>query len=271
MDEDFIQFLEDDKMGIVRDDKVVIPAIYDFIQLSPDNTFLVTLNGKHAYFNEHGAMFLPFEDRYDSYGDFSEGLARVRHKTSGKWGYINKQGTEVVPPQFHFAEDFSNNMAIVRNEHDRYGAINKQGNLIIDYLYSYLSPFRNGFAKFGNFTKWGLLDKQGNVVVPQEYVHIGEVMNNTVIVQVKEGNYYKEGLLTIGGTVEWNNNMSATNRLIDTTKEFEAKSEWLIDTLYITSCPCAYQRIRGFITWQEAIRFVDQEIFFEKLKKGFKN
>lgn len=254
-------------MGIAKDDKIIIPAIYDFIQISPDNTFLVSLDGKHAYFDELGLMFLPFEDEYDSYGDFSEGLARIRCKKTGKWGYINRHGVEVITPQFYYANNFSNDMAIVGNEHNRHGAINKQGEIVIDYIYPHLLQFNGGFAKFGNFRKWGLVDKKGSVVVPQEFFQIEEVKNNTVVVRVTQGDYYKEGLLTIGGTVKWNDNMADTNIFIDKRKEFEANSELLIDILYTTGCPCAYQRIRNFIIWQEPIRFIDQELFFEKFKE----
>ena len=34
-------------------------------------------------------------------------------KVDGKWGYINRNGAVVIPPQFEYAEDFHNGLAIV--------------------------------------------------------------------------------------------------------------------------------------------------------------
>ena len=262
MNKEYFQFNDGNKMGIETiEDGVIIPAVYDFVEPFSDGLFNVTKADSHAYFDSSGKIVIPFQNKYESYGNFTEGLARV--SINEKWGYIDKSGQETIKPQFHFAEEFSNDIAVVRNSEDKYGAIDKTGNLIFDYQFRSLLRFENGYAKFGDYKTYGLIDKSGKIVVPQKYIYIGPVENNKVKVQIKEGENYKEGILTIGGSIEWNNNLDKVNEFNRNRKEFISLSEELIQTMYNEGCPCEYQRFRNYIQWDKPVSFLDQEeIFF---------
>ena len=54
------------------------------------------------------------ERGYSWIGNFSEGLARV--KKDGKWGYMNKEGEEVIPCKYDSVLDFSEGLAIVKKD-----------------------------------------------------------------------------------------------------------------------------------------------------------
>jgi hypothetical protein len=262
----FLQFQEGNKMGVKSvDGQIIIPAVYDFITLPSNGLFTVTEGGHTAYFDEAGNVVLPFSNKYESYGNFTEGLARVMRNK--KWGFINIAGEEVIRPQFHHADEFADGMAIVRNEKDLHGAINEQGMLVIDYRFPVLTPFEKGYAKFGDLKTWGLIDKNGAIVVPQQYISIGHVYRNTVTVQVLEGDEYKEGELTIGGQVKWNNNLDHLNELNRRKKQFAAACEQLVEGMYQSGCPCAYERFRDFIQWNKPVGFVDQELLFSAFLK----
>jgi hypothetical protein len=267
MEKEYFQFNNGDKMGIETiEDGTIIPAIYDFVEPFSDGLFNVKEGNTHAYFDCNGAIIIPFESKYDSYGNFTNGLARVRR--NGNWGFINKSGHEVIKLQFHFAEEFSDDYAIVRNPEDKYGVINITGELIIDYQFRYLGAFKNGYARFGDHKTYGLIDKNENIVVPQEYIHIGIVEENKVKVQIKEGDLYKEGTLTLEGSVEWNNKLDKMNEFNKKKKDFTILCEELIETMYKDGCPCGFQRFRNFIEWwAEPITFVDQEILFSVFTK----
>src|SRR3954469_15513789 len=102
MTTEYFQFYDGNKMGITAiPGGIVIPAIYDFVAPLSDGLFQVTHGDTYGYFDETGHVVLPFENRYKSYGDFTEGLARVR--VNELWGYIDKSGREVIAPQFHYA------------------------------------------------------------------------------------------------------------------------------------------------------------------------
>jgi len=274
MDREYFQFYDGKKMGIKTiKDGVIIPAVYDFVEPFSGGLFNVTQADTHAYFDSKGKVVLPFQNKYESYGNFTEGLARVR--INEKWGYIDKAGQEIIKPQFHFAEEFSNDFAIVRNTEDKHGAIDKTGKLIIDYQFRILTKFENGYARFGDYKTYGLIDKSGKIVVPQEYIHIGPVEDNKVKVQIKEGEKYKEGVLTIGSSVEWNNNLDKVNEFNLKRKQFISMSEDLIQTMYSDGCPCEYQRFRNYIQWDKPVSFLDQEeiffIFSKHLEKDGEN
>lgn len=267
--DDYIQFFDRHKMGIqTADGNIIIPAVYDFIALPSDGLFTVTEGGYTAYFDEAGNEVVPFSNKYESYGNFTEGVARVM--LNGKWGFINKTGEQVIPLQFHFTEEFANGRAIVRNEKDLHGAIDEQGNLVVGYRFPVLMNFERGYAKFGDFKTWGLIDKQGAIVVPQIYIHIGHVYRNTVTVQVLEGEEYKEGELTIGGEVVWNNNLDPLNAYNRLKKDFAAACGQLIEEMYQSGCPCGYERFRDFIRFlypNKPAGLVDQELLFAAFKK----
>jgi hypothetical protein len=263
---EYIQFYEGNKMGIKTvDGEIIIPAIYDFVTHSSDGLFTITEGNYTAYFDTEGNQVLPFSNKYELYGNFTGGLARVRHHE--KWGFINIFGAEVIPPQFYFTDEFSDGRAIVRNENDLHGAIDEYGNLVIDYQFPALTPFEKGFAKFGDLKTWGLIDKAGNIVVPQIYISIGRVYRNTVTVQVQEGEAYREGELSIGGTVKWNNNLDHLNEANKQKKQFAATCQQLIADLYGTGCPCEHERFRSFIQWNKPVGFVDQELLFSVFMK----
>jgi WG repeat protein len=261
MEEQYFQFHEGNKMGIKTvDERIIIPAVYDFVVPLSDGLFNVREGNYTAYFDTEGNEVLPFSNKYESYGNFTEGLARV--KTHGKWGFINKEGKEVIAPQFYYVDDFSDGLAIVRNEQDLHGAIDVNGNLVIGYRFSNLTNFERGYAKFGDLKTWGLIDKAGNIVVPQEYISIGTVRKNKVTVQVLEGEEYKEGILTIGGGIEWNSNLDHINEFNKEKKEFSVACEKLISAMYAGGCPCEYERFRHFIQWNNPVGFIDQEILY---------
>ncbi|MFL5743508.1 MAG: WG repeat-containing protein [Niastella sp.] len=263
---EYFQFYEGNKMGIKTvDGEIIIPAIYDFVAHSTDGLFTITEGDHTAYFDTAGNQVLPFSNKYESYGNFTGGLARVRHHE--KWGFINIFGVEVIPPQFYFADEFSDGLAIVRNGNDLHGAIDETGNLVIDYQFPVLTPFEKGYAKFGDLKTWGLIDKAGKIVVPQIYISIGRVYRNTVTVQVQEGEEYREGELTIGGTVKWNNNLDHLNEANQRKKQFMAACEQLIADLYATGCPCEHERFRDFIQWNKPVGFIDQELLFSVFMK----
>jgi hypothetical protein len=48
------------------------------------------------------------QPQYSWVGHFSNGMARfsTNGESAGKWGYIERTGQTVIPPQFDSAEDF---------------------------------------------------------------------------------------------------------------------------------------------------------------------
>ncbi len=75
--------------------------------------------------------------------DFSEDRAVVGY--GGKYGYIDEKGILIIPITFDLAYKFSEGIAKVKKG-NKYGYINKEGKLIIDFIYDDAKDFKNGKA-----------------------------------------------------------------------------------------------------------------------------
>ena len=98
--------------------------------------------GKFGYIDKTGKVVIPFryEACYDEGSelyyqqpcyDFHEGLARICDKTTEKYGYIDREGNEVFPCQFGYAEDINEGVARVELE-GQYGFIDAKGNCTLN-------------------------------------------------------------------------------------------------------------------------------------------
>ncbi len=102
-------------------------------------------DGKFGYVDKEGNTVIPFRylpgkdedvtsewfDHQPCY-DFHQGLARVWDKATGKYGYIDKKGNEVVPCRFDEAEDLSEGLAVVRVG-EKSGYVNTKGECTMNH------------------------------------------------------------------------------------------------------------------------------------------
>ena len=96
---------------------------------------------------------------YDKVEDYYYGIALV--KKGDKYGYIDKNGNEIVPVEYDMANNFT----------------------------------KLKFAKVKKNGKWGYIDNTGKAIIPIEYAYCGEVSNDIVAV----GNGGKYGFISIDG------------------------------------------------------------------------
>ena len=83
--------------------------------------------------------------------DFSEGLAVAMRRGENVWGYIDRTGEFVIPPQFESSLDsyvhpFSDGFALVEVKR-RFGYIDKSGKFAIPPQFLDGSPFADGMAR----------------------------------------------------------------------------------------------------------------------------
>lgn len=116
-----------------------------------DNTF--SRFGKWGFKDQNGKVIV--EPKYDSFGEFSEGLAWVKTGGTydqeyemffgGKVGFINNTGKEAIGLKYESAKSFTEGLAAVK-VNGRWGYINKIGEEIIPFLYSEAFIFVKGKA-----------------------------------------------------------------------------------------------------------------------------
>ena len=133
-----------------------------------DETATTGQPGKWGYINKRGEFVIP--PQFDSAASFKNGLAPVRigDLDSGKYGYINKRGEFVATPQFDFAIPFSEGLARVKIG-GKYGYINTSMEYIVTPQFSEAWSFSEELAAVEIGSEWGYINRQGKVVIKPQF------------------------------------------------------------------------------------------------------
>jgi hypothetical protein len=112
---------------------------------------------------------------YTSYDRLFRHQANVSCE-SCSWGYIDTLGNTRVQPQYSFAQDFVNEVGIVK-KNGKWGAVSMWGKELIPCRYDELHFLENTDNKilrlYINKPKYGLIDSSGKLTVRTEYDEIG--------------------------------------------------------------------------------------------------
>lgn len=219
-----------------RDMKIVIPMQYDDALGFVNGRAKVKKNGEWMQIdqcgNEMANKFFCAENRYEEICEFCEGLCRVStlkleqidlayHSDydPGIWGFINEDEQEVIAPQYIYAFDFEEGLAIVakgewtrdpkwdnKNNSDKYwteqelwGAIDKTGHEIIPCIFDEIKTFADTndvfMAHYGGWDngKWGVIDRKGEWVAEPTFDDFGYE--------------YRDGLITFYASDKWDDDV----------------------------------------------------------------
>lgn len=134
-------------------------------------------NGKFGYVDEKGKEWI--EGKYDYAEEFSEDLAVVQ--VGRYFGYIDRKGEIVIPLQYTQAAYFLQGRALVAKE-ELYGFIDKENREIIPCIYERITPFASHEAYAVKNGKTGIIDTEGKVLVPFEYDKIEQLKSGLFVV-----------------------------------------------------------------------------------------
>ena len=118
-----------------------------------------------GFINKNGDEIVKPE--YKTVSDFRLGLAAVQD-LEGKWGYINLNGESIIPCQYSTAFPFnSNGLAIVKSD-NKYHLINREGTIVQTHTYDEMIP--DGlWAKVRSNKQWGWCNEKGETVVSTQF------------------------------------------------------------------------------------------------------
>ncbi len=98
----------------------IIKPIYSAIGYVSEGLIWVKCNGNFGYINTKGKIIIDTTLNYNKVGGFKEGMAIVQkeiinpdHINTMYYGFIDKNGKEIISPEYDYAEDFQNGRAVV--------------------------------------------------------------------------------------------------------------------------------------------------------------
>ncbi len=124
----------------------------------------VSVDGRWGYATEAGLLVI--DARFDSAGEFSEGLAAVEYNY--EFGYIDSAGNFAIEPRFEAADVFSEGLAAV-SQASKYGYINRSGSFIIKPRFESAEYFSEGYAGVKFNGKCGFIRRDGTWLAAPEF------------------------------------------------------------------------------------------------------
>ena len=90
----------------------------------------------------------------------------------GWYGFINKNGKEVIPCQYEEARDFSDGLGAVSGK-GGWGYIDKNNNVVIPFFFEDADDFIDGFARVLHAGNFYIIDKEGFCYESYEEIQYG--------------------------------------------------------------------------------------------------
>ncbi|MGJ5813444.1 WG repeat-containing protein [Paludibaculum fermentans] len=213
------------KVGFVNErDQLVIPARFDDARDFLEELAPVRLGRLWGYIDTRGNMAI--QPRFQGAGEFHQGLARIYVWTTitfdyrgnrtqftrdtaplyvfnppyenpcgfaraddGKFGFIDRQGSIVIPPRFSYADEFHEGLSTVCLEecHDfsraKHAVINRHGHIAFPVTTESVGDFSAGLASFRVGEHYGFLDRTGRVAIAPQYQYVGDFHDGLARVQ----------------------------------------------------------------------------------------
>lgn len=148
---------EDGKWGFVdTEGKAVLDGLFDEAYYFNQGVALVTVGEEHQLIDKSGRVLARSLGRT---GLPAEGLIATGGKT-GKWGYLTLDGSPAISPQFDYAGDFSENLAVVIRD-GKAGYIDHTGAVVIPIQFDWAYDFSMGLAPVRQGPRSGFINRSG--------------------------------------------------------------------------------------------------------------
>ena len=144
----FTEYYQEDTLYGYKNEngEIVVPRKYTFIMPFYGNNYLARNYIDESYTEEY----------QDSDGNTHERKSYIK-----KWGYVSKNGEEVIPNIYEHLWKFTEGLCAAKLN-GKYGFIDTNGNTIIPFQYEDARPFENGTAKVMLNNNWIYIDRDGN-------------------------------------------------------------------------------------------------------------
>jgi DNA-binding transcriptional regulator/RsmH inhibitor MraZ len=185
------------KWGFIdRTGRFRIPARFDGASEFSEGVAFVRswVGGKSKNgFVDAGGRFTELPETNENEAAFHDGLMRFQTPPGQerKYGYMDKAGRVVIPPQFFESGHFSEGLAwasVLRERKWLYGFIDKTGKFVIEPQFVYQpGDFTDGLAKVMGQTRSGFIDRTGGFRLLVDYEQSDDAFSEGLLAAVIQG------------------------------------------------------------------------------------
>ena len=148
---------------------VIIPESNQLIIRNGD-VFEVRNKDRHGLIDSKGQII----GEYDHLIKMSDQLYRARKNK--KLGVVDIHGNEIIPFEYEYIGNISDNKTIKIRKENKYGIVNEHGSMIVQCDYDFINE-DNASYRVRKDNKWGVVDSVGKMIVPCEYEMMGAFEN----------------------------------------------------------------------------------------------
>jgi hypothetical protein len=169
-------------------------------------------NKKGALYNKETKTFLT-KFKYDTIHSFDDNdMAKVSAADDDKYGYINREGKEVIPCIYQLIENFSGREFTVakrinENKKSAFGLVDRSGKELTPFVYGWIANVSTKLIKVRNLEdKRGYINQQGQEVIPCKYDNLDSfngLEEQLQWVSMRIGDRY--GKVNMKGEEKWDN------------------------------------------------------------------
>ena len=192
------------KWGFVNKDfKFVIEPQFKWVTDFYEGRAEFTVNHKSGFIDTSGKIVVPA--KYDMVWPFHDGIASVRldiqdgtHMTEEgeepkyrfQYGFIDRDGNEIIALQFEEATHFSEGYAMaIPSNFKLYGIIDKRGHFVHEPEFEEAREFHDGLAMACVKRKCGFVDTSGAWIIPPQFESASDFGHGLASVSWKDGDY----------------------------------------------------------------------------------
>ncbi len=202
---DYAEDFQDNGLAIVqrRDSSGLIDSsgrekikpVYSFIAPFAEGLAVVSDAKGYTFIDEKGKEVT--SARYDYLNSLHEGRALFsQQSTTGnsRYGYLNAQGKEVLPPVYLDAGDFMNGTALVKVSEGEYALIDPEGTVLHTYKHPFVGNPGDGLLAYQEMEngKYGYLNLDGSVAIKPQFTAALPFSEGRAVINTAEdyGNAY---------------------------------------------------------------------------------
>ncbi len=145
--------------------RLIVPMIYDELSYFSEGKAVAHKGRLRGYIDRNNRFVIA--PQFDYARPFSQGRAFVGFQSlyrTNRWAIIDSNGTTIKDRKFHEVNEFSDSVALVR-ENNKWYYVDYFGNKTIEEDFDNAMSFKDGFAFAGNsVSEYGIINKKGEFI-----------------------------------------------------------------------------------------------------------